>query len=410
MKMYRGVVEDNNDPLNVGRVKVRIFGLHTQDNENTSSPKNGKFGIIKSSDLVWAEVNGPTSFGLVSGVGVSSVLLQGTWVRVILENDNPNKPVVFGTISGTSQQRKKYADGEGFNDKDGIYPLDARLTEPDIHRFVRNDKLNAQTYDTPKSVYSSKDTPHKQINDNVDKVTTTDSVSGADATQTEPNSTNDASTYPNNNVIETASGHVIEFDDTPNNERIRLYHTSGSYFEIKPDGTFVQKSVNATGKNHFIAMADVEEHIAKNVRRLIEQNLDEIVSQNVRRHIGANLDEHITKTVTRQIDINLVDHVKGDATITVDGNLTWNVTGNVNMNCSGSYTDQITNGYTLNAASETISVSGDSSLTASGKVLIDGTASATMNSSGSSTVSGSSSATLSSSATASVSAPMVNIN
>jgi len=394
MEMYRGVVEDNNDPLKTGRVRIRIFGLHTQDNENTSSPKNGQFGIIKSNDLVWAEVLGPTAFGLVSGIGISSVLLQGTWVWVTLEQDNPNKPIVLGTISGTNNKRLKYADGEGFNDKDGIYPLDARLSEPDLHRFLRNDKLNAVTYDKAKSIYNSTDTPHKQINDNIDKVTVNDSVSSADVSQTEPNSTNDASTYPNNNVIETASGHVIEYDDTPNNERIRLYHTSGSYFEIKPDGTFVQKSVNTNNANHFISMSDVDEHIAKNVRRLVEQNLDEIISQNVRRHIGANLDEHISKTVTRQIDVNLVDHIKGDATITIDGNLTWNVSGNVSMNCSGSYTDSISSSYSLSAASESISVQGNSSVSAGG----------------SATVNGGSSATLSSGSVASVSAPIVNLN
>jgi len=394
MRMYRGVVEDNNDPLKTGRVRVRVFGMHTQDNEKTSTPKNGNFGIITSNDLVWAEVLGSTAFGLVSGIGVSTVLLQGTWVWVIHENDNPNKPIVIGTISGTNNKRLKYADGEGFNDKDGIYPLDARLSEPDLHRFLRNDKLNAVTYDKAKSIYNSTDTPHKQINDNIDKTTIKDAISNADVSQTEPNSTNDASTYPNNNVIETASGHVIEYDDTPNNERIRLYHTSGSYFEIKPDGTFVQKSVNNNSANHFIAMSDVHEHIAKNVKRLVEQNLDEIISQNVRRHVGANLTEHVT----------------GDVTLKVDGNLTWDIAGNINITCAGSYTDNVTNGYSLTAASETVSVSGNSSISAGGSASINGSSSATLNSGGSTTVSGSSSATLSSSASASVSAPIVNIN
>ena len=29
MKLYRGVVEENVDPEKIGRVKVRIYGLHT---------------------------------------------------------------------------------------------------------------------------------------------------------------------------------------------------------------------------------------------------------------------------------------------------------------------------------------------------------------------------------------------
>lgn len=38
--------------------------------------------------------------------------------------------------------------------------------------------------------------------------------------------------YPYNRVIETASGHSVELDDTPGSERIMIYHKSGSYIQI----------------------------------------------------------------------------------------------------------------------------------------------------------------------------------
>jgi hypothetical protein len=41
----------------------------------------------------------------------------------------------------------------------------------------------------------------------------------------------------------TRSGHIVEFDDTPNSERVQIFHKSGSYIEILPDGTIVTKSV-----------------------------------------------------------------------------------------------------------------------------------------------------------------------
>ena len=41
----------------------------------------------------------------------------------------------------------------------------------------------------------------------------------------------------------TRSGHILEFDDTPGSERVQVYHKSGSYLEILPDGTIVTKSV-----------------------------------------------------------------------------------------------------------------------------------------------------------------------
>ena len=49
--------------------------------------------------------------------------------------------------------------------------------------------------------------------------------------------------YPFNNVVQTQSGHVVEFDDTPTHERIRVRHKSGTYFEINEKGRQVSKIV-----------------------------------------------------------------------------------------------------------------------------------------------------------------------
>lgn len=49
--------------------------------------------------------------------------------------------------------------------------------------------------------------------------------------------------YPFNNTMTTRSGHLLEFDDTPGAERVQIFHKSGSYIEILPDGTIVTKSV-----------------------------------------------------------------------------------------------------------------------------------------------------------------------
>lgn len=42
--------------------------------------------------------------------------------------------------------------------------------------------------------------------------------------------------YPNNRVIKTKGGIIIEFDDTEDNVRIKTSHPSGSYIEYTPDG------------------------------------------------------------------------------------------------------------------------------------------------------------------------------
>ena len=45
--------------------------------------------------------------------------------------------------------------------------------------------------------------------------------------------------YPYNTVTRTNSGHYFELDDTPERERVRLQHRTGTFLEMHPDGTQV---------------------------------------------------------------------------------------------------------------------------------------------------------------------------
>ena len=53
-----------------------------------------------------------------------------------------------------------------------------------------------------------------------------------------------AAIYPYNHVHQTESGHIIEMDDTPNEERLHWYHRTGTFTEIHPVGIKVDKIVN----------------------------------------------------------------------------------------------------------------------------------------------------------------------
>lgn len=320
MQLLRGVIEDNNDPEKIGRVKVRIFTIHTEKNENSGED----FSFVSKEHLPWAEVAGSTAFGLVGGIGLSSVLKQGTWVWVGLEQNDPNKPIVLGTINGknSTDSKQKYSSGEGFFDPDEVYPFEKRAQETDINRLARNEQLSEAYYDKTCPILGLDTTIHQKINDTVDvQDGIIDDKSGADVSQTEPNSTSDNSEYPNVQVLETESGHVFEFDDTPENERVRLYHRTGSYIEIKPDGTFVQKSVNEDGNNHYIHMSNVNEHVAKSVKKYVEENLDEIIKGYVHRHIQGEMKEHITGNITMDSDANVVWNVGGNFTLKVTGKI-----------------------------------------------------------------------------------------
>ena len=58
-----------------------------------------------------------------------------------------------------------------------------------------------------------------------------------------------APVYPYNNVYETESGHIKEYDDTPGVERITERHKSGTRYEIDPNGTKNETIVRDNYKN-----------------------------------------------------------------------------------------------------------------------------------------------------------------
>jgi len=189
MRFYRGVIEDNNSPKKDGKVRVRIHGLH-----GGSKGSDAEFEATETASLPWAEVMGGTAFGLISGVGLSNVLRQGTWVWVVLDNDDPNKPIVIGTITGIVSETTA---ADGFADPSGVYPLTERVN-----------------YADPES------SP-------VSRVGRSDLHPVADGG------------YPNTTVLETPGGHVVILTDT----EIKVYHNSGSSVVINAGGSINVKSV-----------------------------------------------------------------------------------------------------------------------------------------------------------------------
>jgi hypothetical protein len=90
VRWFIGVVEDNKtDPEQLGRVRVRIFGLH-----------NPYLDEVPTDKLPWATVLIPGHFGGVSGIGRSPTgIEQGCWVfGMFMDGKHSQNPVVFGTI------------------------------------------------------------------------------------------------------------------------------------------------------------------------------------------------------------------------------------------------------------------------------------------------------------------------
>lgn len=89
-QFWLGVVEDRSDPLQLGRVRVRIFGHHTQSQE-----------LIPTLLLPWAIPLMPSTSASLSGVGNSPVgIMEGTLCFGIwLDGSDQQTPMVMGTIN-----------------------------------------------------------------------------------------------------------------------------------------------------------------------------------------------------------------------------------------------------------------------------------------------------------------------
>lgn len=86
-KWFIGIVEDNkNDPLKLGRVRVRVFGVH--------SPY---FNQIEIDDLPWATTLMSPNGG-ISGVGRGDICEEGAWVFGFFMDEEMQNPVVLGTL------------------------------------------------------------------------------------------------------------------------------------------------------------------------------------------------------------------------------------------------------------------------------------------------------------------------
>lgn len=122
-----GLVEDINDPQQSGRVKARIYGLHTADNSK-----------LPTSDLPWSQVMTPITSASVSGKGTSPVgLKQGSLVYgVFLDPDMKQQFLVLGSLAGPRNSSQ------------------VQQTDPGIESSVSDSELSDFGNSTPEAIYN----------------------------------------------------------------------------------------------------------------------------------------------------------------------------------------------------------------------------------------------------------------
>ena len=295
---FVGVVEDRQDPKTLGRVRVRCLGYHTED-------------LVKlpTKDLPWAHPMNPITSATVSGIGQTPLgVVEGTWV-VGFFTDGPTaqQPIIMGTLPGVPKNLPSKGDTKGFQDY--LYGAFPKYAETDVNRLAVNSKIESEGF-------SEEDNPHSTLTQRratrelaggtaqIDGV-----VGGVAPFPTDLDTENGgkwdqpaipyAAEYPHNHVYESEGGHLKEFDDTRNNERIHERHTSGSGYEIGPDGTKVTKVVK---DNYNIITNDDYCHIQGNSRATIDKGLR--VRVNSKGESGNNYNIEVGQGASLNVEVN----------------------------------------------------------------------------------------------------------
>ena len=303
---YTGVVEDRFDPLSLGRVRVRLYGLHTDDKK-----------LISTGDLPWSDVLMPTTSPSLSGLGLSPHgLVDGSTVMGFFRDEDEMQDfVVIGSLFGRPSEKYKIDGGDsnkqvdrgpdkGFNDsryadsaafKDSVdgeknsstgrnfqfgLTLENSPVRPNKLEFKLDglgtvidggkDKslLDSVVDAVAGKIFGSDDTHNNsaRLSENFPrKEYTENKLSDVHRTmqgqlnsyphnlieQTKGSTVKELSRqdvvnpiYPFAHIVESESGHVLEMDDTPGSERLHMYHRSGTRLEILPDGSQTMKVSN----------------------------------------------------------------------------------------------------------------------------------------------------------------------
>lgn len=93
MNIFVAVVEDRDDPLHLGRCRIRIFGKHTDDKS-----------MLPTSDLPWAMPMQSITSAASSGVGSSPVgIVPGSWVvGFFLDGEDEQQAMMLGTVGSSA--------------------------------------------------------------------------------------------------------------------------------------------------------------------------------------------------------------------------------------------------------------------------------------------------------------------
>ena len=337
---YTGVVEDRQDPQYLGRVRVRAIGIHTDDKL-----------MLPTEDLPWAQCVMPLTGASISGLGNSpSFLVEGSWVfGYYRDGEAMQEPVVLGSIPGRPYELATTS--KGFYDPNGVYPK--YKDEVDTNRLAVNLKEDGSETNPHLSLSLRRSTRITGVaTADFNPITAADgsSIAASDGDTFDQPEIPYATVYPYNRVFESESGHIIEYDDTPDNERIHQRHKTGTSYEIHPDGTQTEiiKGDHYTltsGKRQAEIQGNCDISIDGRHKLFLNKSGTENNHYDIQIGANANINIQVDKgninmvTVDGNINVNSGGDynvkVGGNMTIAVDGSETKNVSGTTTHNTTG---------------------------------------------------------------------------
>lgn len=198
------------------------------------------------------------SESLFAGMNATTFLKQGTFVLVTFFQDDPNQRIILGSLLGVNTYNNEI---KGFSDPNNEYPGEYK------------DKA---------------DTNNKSLGEK----------------------------YLKNQVFETKAGHYIEIDDSEEDLRIHIFHSTGTYVLIDNDG-----NININGiKDRF---------------KHIEENNTEEIGKDESISIKGNREKTVEGDEINSINGNLKITVKGNVEMEVGGDCSAKVSGNTIIESSG---------------------------------------------------------------------------
>jgi len=335
---FVGVVEDRKDPKTLGRLRVRCLGYHTEGLDK-----------LPTADLPWAHVMNPITSATVSGLGQSPLgAVEGTWVVGFFQDgSDAQQPIIIGTLPGVPSELPDIGAKKGFMDAvNGAYPK--YKNETDVNRLSVNDKDLPHSTLTIRKADLDKKVGTAQIDGIFEGIALipTDLDAGAVRDEnvgvviggewSEPTTPYD-SEYPHNHVYESEAGHIREMDDTPGKERIHERHSSGSGYEIHPDGS---KVTRVKQDNYTIVTNDDYTHIQGTQRHTTDEGVrirvnadgEEGNNYNIEVGAGSSVNVEVNKG---NINLTTLSPDVGDININASRDLNMQVGRNINMQVLG---------------------------------------------------------------------------